>query len=162
MKDISRNPKTVFTGSAIILAATASTFAQQKIYMQGGTAQPPLLPSPAVTEAPAPVYGLMLILGIGSGAAMIPYSIIKEVNPDQVKGSATGVMNFLTFSVTAVVSPIFARLLGGSLASNPDHAVHFREAAWFWATIVALSMGVALALRETGSAVHAPAEAKTS
>jgi hypothetical protein len=53
MKDISRNPKTVFTGSAIILAVSASTFAQQKIYTQGGTAQPPLLPSPAVTEAPA-------------------------------------------------------------------------------------------------------------
>ena len=106
----------------------------------------------SVTAGPMPTYILMLVLGIGSGAAMIPYSIIKEVNPDRVKGSATGVMNFLTFSVTAIVSPIFARLLGGSLASNLDHAVHFREAAWFWAVIVALSMGIALALRETGSA----------
>jgi len=26
---------------------------------------------------------------------MIPYSIIKEVNPDHAKGSATGAMNFL-------------------------------------------------------------------
>src|SRR6201997_5573980 len=32
----------------------------------------------------------MLIFGIASGAAMIPYSVIKEVNPDNVKGSATG------------------------------------------------------------------------
>ena len=107
----------------------------------------------AAAATPAPVYALMLVLGIGSGAAMIPYSIIKEVNPDRVKGSATGVMNFLTFSVTAIVSPIFSRLLGGSLASNPDHAAHFRDAVWFWAAIVALSMGVSLLLRETGQAV---------
>ena len=105
-----------------------------------------------VTAAPMPVYVLMLVVGIGSGAAMIPYTIIKEVNPDRVKGSATGVMNFLTFSVTAIVSPIFSRLLGGSLASNPDHAAHFRDAVWFWAAIVALSMGIALLLRETGRA----------
>ncbi|HMA52703.1 MAG TPA: MFS transporter [Magnetospirillaceae bacterium] len=112
------------------------------------------------TPAPTPDYALMLVVGIGSGAAMIPYSIIKEVNPDRVKGSATGVMNFLTFSVTAIIGPIFSRLLGGSLASNLDHAAHFREAAWFWAAIVALSMGVTLALRETGQASFAHIEPK--
>jgi hypothetical protein len=32
---------------------------------------------------------LGFLLGFGSGAAMIPYSIIKEVNPDRAKGSAT-------------------------------------------------------------------------
>ena len=53
MKDISKNPKTIFTGSAIVLAATASTFAQQYPFMQAGTAQPPLLPSPPV----AATYG---------------------------------------------------------------------------------------------------------
>ena len=106
----------------------------------------------AATASPMPTYILMLVVGIGSGAAMIPYTIIKEVNPDRVKGSATGVMNFLTFSVTAIISPIFSRLLGGSLASNLDHATHFRDAVWFWAVIVALAMGVALALRETGQA----------
>jgi hypothetical protein len=37
---------------------------------------------------------LGFLLGFGSGAAMIPYSIIKEVNPDHAKGSATGAMNF--------------------------------------------------------------------
>lgn len=104
----------------------------------------------AATAATVPIDSLMLLAGIGSGAAMIPYTIIKEVNPDRVKGSATGVMNFLTFSVTAIVSPIFSRFLGGTLASNPDHVVHFREAVWFWAVIVVAAMGVGLALRETG------------
>ena len=50
--------------------------------------------------------------GIASGAAMIPYTIVKEVNPDEVKGSATGAINFLTFGVTALVGPIFADLFG--------------------------------------------------
>ena len=37
----------------------------------------------------------MFIFGIASGAAMIPYSVIKEVNPDNVKGSANGRNQFL-------------------------------------------------------------------
>ena len=116
----------------------------------------------AAAASPPLVYALMLVLGIGSGAAMIPYSIIKEVNPDRVKGSATGVMNFLTFSVTAIVSPIFARLLGGTLASNPDHTIHFREAVWFWAAIVGLAIVTGLLLRETGEKGHVQVEPKLS
>ena len=52
-----------------------------------------------------PPYLLGLLLGIGSGAAMIPYSIIKEVNPDEVKGSATGAINFLVFTLSALLAP---------------------------------------------------------
>jgi len=95
-------------------------------------------------------YLAMLIAGIGSGAAMIPYTIIREVNPDRVKGSAVGVINFLTFGITAVIGPIFAKLVGSNLASNTDHAAHFREAAWFWGAIVLLSVCATLFLRETG------------
>jgi hypothetical protein len=35
----------------------------------------------------APPYVLGLLLGIGSGAAMLPYTMIKEVNTDNVKGA---------------------------------------------------------------------------
>ena len=59
-----------------------------------------------------------LIFGIASGAAMIPYTIIKEVNPDEVKGSATGAINFLTFGVTALIGPIFADLLGKGIRQH--------------------------------------------
>jgi MFS family permease len=52
-----------------------------------------------------PPYLLGFVLGFGSGAAMIPYSIIKEVNPDHAKGSATGAMNFLVFVITALAAP---------------------------------------------------------
>ena len=58
------------------------------------------------THEPA-VVGCFLF-GIFSGAAMIPYTIVKEVNPDEVKGSATGGINFLTFGVTALIGPVFA------------------------------------------------------
>jgi hypothetical protein len=35
----------------------------------------------------APLYVLGLLLGIGSGAAMLPYTVIKEVNPENVKAA---------------------------------------------------------------------------
>jgi MFS family permease len=54
-----------------------------------------------IPELLPPVIG-MFLFGIASGAAMIPYSIIKEANPDEVKGSATGAQNFLVFGISAV------------------------------------------------------------
>ena len=38
---------------------------------------------------------------------MIPYTIIKEANPDNVKGSATGAINFVVFSFSACLAPVF-------------------------------------------------------
>ena len=65
-----------------------------------------------------PPYLLGFLLGFGSGAAMIPYSIIKEVNPDHAKGSATGAMNFLVFVMTALAAPAIGwwmqKLAGGA------------------------------------------------
>jgi hypothetical protein len=57
------------------------------------------------------------LLGFGSGAAMIPYSIIKEVNPDDAKGSATGAMNFLVFVMTALAG---LRSAGGCKGSRAE------------------------------------------
>ena len=37
---------------------------------------------------------------------MIPYTIIKEANRPEHKGTATGVINFLNFSVTALLGPV--------------------------------------------------------
>ncbi|WP_158807859.1 MFS transporter [Beijerinckia sp. L45] len=104
----------------------------------------------AFTGGVAATHLEMLVLGIGSGAAMIPYTSIKEVNPDSVKGSAVGVINFLTFGVTAAIGPVFANLLGKGLASNADHLQHFRQGAWFWAGAVALAIVLSFFLRETG------------
>ena len=93
-----------------------------------------------------------LIFGIASGAAMIPYTIIKEVNPDEVKGSATGGINFLTFGVTALVGPIFASHIGKGIASTPNHVAHFRESGLFWMVSILAAMLLSVFLRETGHA----------
>lgn len=99
-------------------------------------------------------YAIALTLGIASGAAMIPYSIIKEVNPDDVKGSTAGAMNFLVFMMTAQLSPVFGYLLmhvsehhGGKLAASD-----FEAALMPLVFGVVLAMIIACFMEETGSA----------
>lgn len=104
----------------------------------------------AYAPLPMPPWLTLLLFGIASGSAMIPYTIIKEVNPDSVKGSATGAINFLTFSVTALVGPIFATRFGKTLGSSEDIATHFRQAGLFWIVLIALALVVSLLLKETG------------
>jgi len=96
-----------------------------------------------------------LIFGIASGAAMIPYTIIKEVNPDEVKGSATGAINFLTFGVTAIVGPIFADFFGKGVANTQNHVAHFRDGGLFWMISIIVAILLSVLLRETGHARRA-------
>jgi MFS family permease len=97
-------------------------------------------------------YFAALGLGIASGAAMIPFSMIKEANPPEVKGSAAGAMNFLCFGVTGVLSPFIARMLD----AGPDRT---ETLPGFQHGLATLAFGVAVALmltfflRETGQAV---------
>lgn len=96
-----------------------------------------------------PLIG-MFLFGVASGVAMIPYSIIKEANPDEVKGSATGAQNFLVFGISALLGPVFGGLLGRTLETTPDHLAHFRGAGLFWMAAILLAIVVSLFLRETG------------
>jgi MFS family permease len=93
----------------------------------------------------------MIIFGIASGSAMIPYSIFKEANPDQVKGSATGAINFLTFGVTALLGPFFAGSFGKSLTTASNHTAHFKSAGTFWLITTAIAIVVSLIVKETGT-----------
>jgi MFS family permease len=106
----------------------------------------------ALLDAWMPPYIGGLVFGIGSGAAMIPYAMIKEANPDKVKGSATGAMNFLVFSLSAVLAPLFGfvlmRISGGATLT----LANFREADVIWGAAIVLSLILTLFLRETGSA----------
>lgn len=97
-----------------------------------------------------PAAVTLFIFGIASGVAMIPYSIIKEANPDNVKGSATGAINFIVFGVTAALGPIFASLFAKTLSiGNP--LAHFQHAASFWLGGIIVAAMIAVLLRETGS-----------
>ena len=72
-----------------------------------------------------PPYLLGLVAGVASGAAMLPYTVIKEANPPQFGGTATGVVNFINFTFSALLSPVFATRLqtagGGSDSLNLGH-----------------------------------------
>jgi MFS family permease len=81
------------------------------------------------------------IFGIASGAAMIPFTIVKEANPDEVKGSATGAINFLTFATTALLGPLFAHLVGRNFGTG-DRVAHFQAGASFW--IICILLAIAL------------------
>jgi MFS family permease len=123
--------KPVIVGAGLVLMACLAAI----LYLPPGTFPP---------------YSLGLVTGIASGAAMIPYTVIKEANRPEHSGTATGVVNFLNFSLTAILGPIFAsRLMASSGGAE-------REIAHYQATFLPLLYGVALAilltliLRETG------------
>jgi MFS family permease len=102
-----------------------------------------------------PPFALALTAGIASGAAMLPYTVIKEANPPEMSGTATGVVNFLNFTFSALLGPVFARILmnvsGGATTMTLDH---------YQTTFTPLLYGVGLALvltlflKETGPAAR--------
>ncbi len=98
----------------------------------------------------APPYLLGLLLGIGSGAAMIPYSSIKEVNPDDVKGSATGAINFLVFTLSALLAPAYGWLLTSLSGGGKLTLVVFQNASGFGIGGIVLAVILACFIRETG------------
>jgi MFS family permease len=100
-----------------------------------------------------PPYVLGIVAGIASGAAMLPYTVIKEANAPEHGGTATGVVNFLNFTFSALLGPVFGWLL---VAVTGDAAQ--RELSHYQATFQPLLYGVVLALaltlllKETGPA----------
>ena len=108
-----------------------------------------------------PLKASLFIFGLLSGVAMIPYSVIKEVNPDDVKGSATGAINFLVFGITSVIGPVFAGEIGKTLGKM-DPIAHFREAGLFWIVCCVVAAVVTFFLRETGHKAGQPAPAGVS
>jgi MFS family permease len=131
---IGRRMPVVLAGAALMLAAMLGIN-----YLPPGT---------------FPAYVLGFLLGFGSGAAMIPYSTIKEVNPDFAKGSATGAMNFLVFVMSALVGPLFGRALQKLAGGAPLSLDVFVKADSVFVAAIVLAAILALFLRETGSAAH--------
>ena len=100
-------------------------------------------------ESALPRYLVPLLLGIGSGAAMIPFSMIKEANPPEVGGTCAGVMNFLVFLTTGILSPFISRLLAPA-STAPLPLQQFQEG--FLPLIVGIVIAIFLSfiIRETG------------
>jgi MFS family permease len=102
-----------------------------------------------------PPYVLGLVAGIASGAAMLPYTVIKEANPPEMSGTATGVVNFLNFTFSALLGPVFGRILqrvsGGAASMSLEHYQTAFEPLLYG---VALAIVLTLFLKETGPAVR--------
>ncbi len=104
-----------------------------------------------------PNYVMGLLLGIFSGAAMIPYTMIKEVNPDEVKGTATGVINFIVFVTSAIVTNLFSMLIGHlkEVEGGQLTLKVFQSADMVFVGGLALAFVLTLVVRETGSKAKA-------
>ena len=89
-----------------------------------------------------PPYLLGLVAGLASGAAMLPYTVIKEANPPQYGGTATGVVNFLNFTFSALLGPVFGWVLAARVGRGGDACAleHYQTA------FVPLLYGVAVAI----------------
>jgi MFS family permease len=103
-----------------------------------------------------PPYVVGLTIGIASGAAMLPYTVIKEANPPQFGGTATGVINFLNFTFSALLGPVFAWLLryvsgGAELMTREHYQTTFMPLLFG----LAAAIGFTLLLKETGPAGRA-------
>ena len=96
-----------------------------------------------------------ILMGIASGAAMLPYTVIKEANPPELGGTATGVVNFINFTFSALLSPVF----GARLVEMPEGDTNL-ALAHYQAGFKPLLYGIVLALiltvflRETGPAAR--------
>jgi len=106
-----------------------------------------------------PPYVLGLVAGLASGAAMLPYTVIKEANPPEVSGTATGVVNFLNFTFSALLGPVFGWIMqsvsGRSAQLTLEHYQTVFAPLLFG---VGLAAVLTLLLKETGPAVR-PVEA---
>jgi MFS family permease len=97
-----------------------------------------------------PMVGILM--GIASGAAMLPYTVIKEANPPELGGSATGVINFINFTFSALLGPVFgARLVQAPSEAHASDLSHYQAGFWPLLAGVALAVILTFFLRETGT-----------
>jgi MFS family permease len=102
-----------------------------------------------------PPYLVGLVAGLASGAAMLPYTVIKEANPPEASGTATGVVNFLNFTFSALLGPVFGWVLlsvsGGGATMTLEHYQTAFEPLLYG---VVIAMVLTFFLKETGPAVR--------
>lgn len=82
---------------------------------------------------------------------MLPYTVIKEANPPQFGGTATGVVNFLNFTFSALLGPVFGWILqfvsgGAGQMLQRHYQIAFAPMLFG----VAIAIVLCLFLKETG------------
>ena len=102
-----------------------------------------------------PPYVLGLVAGFASGAAMVTYTVVKEANPPQFGGTATGVIGFLNFTFSALMAPVFGsrlqRFSAGMDTGLEQYQMTFQPLLYGVALAVLLTVFL---LKETGTAAR--------
>jgi MFS family permease len=94
-----------------------------------------------------------ILVGIASGAAMLPYTVIKEANPPELGGTATGVVNFLNFTFSALLGPVFgARLMEMPEGDTSLALAHYQAGFQPLLYGIVLALILTVFLKETGPA----------
>ena len=102
-----------------------------------------------------PRHTLGLLAGIASGAAMLPYTVIKEANPPRFGGTATGVINFLNFTFSALLGPVFGWILQRVSAGADKMTLEHYQIGFAPLLLgVAVAMALCFFLKETGPAAR--------
>jgi hypothetical protein len=84
--------------------------------------------------------------------------VIKEANPPEMSGTSTGVVNFINFTFSALLAPVFASLLMTARGPSGDLTlVHYQTAFLPLLHGVAAAILLTFLLKETGPAARAPA-----
>jgi sugar phosphate permease len=101
-----------------------------------------------------PPYVIGLLAGLASGCAMLPYTVIKEANRPEYAGTATGVINFLNFTASALLGPVFGWILKGVSGGASQMTLEHYQAG-FQPLLYGVAIGIVLTLflKETGPAV---------
>jgi MFS family permease len=109
-----------------------------------------------------PPYVLGLVAGLASGAAMLPYTVIKESNPPQFGGTAAGVINFINFTFSALLGPVFGGILqhvsGGAAQMELEH---YQTAFMPLLVGVGIAIVLSILLKETGPAIRVASSNQT-
>jgi len=102
-----------------------------------------------------PSYVVGIVMGLASGAAMLPYTVVKESNPRELGGTATGVINFVIFTLSALLGPAFAWVMqmvsGGGQIGLEHYQSTFRPLLYG----VGVAILLTFLLKETGPASRA-------
>jgi len=105
-----------------------------------------------------PPYLLGLIAGLASGSAMLLYTVIKEANPPEYSGTATGAINLLNFTITAIMGEIFVAIMQAASQGETAGLQHYQITFQPLLYGVAVAVLLTFALKETGSAARVPEE----